>query len=115
MIEISDEDFEELVCDALDMIPEEFAQQMVNLAFLIEDRDPTNPGILGLYSGVALPERTFDHTGVLPDTITIYRESLKEYCQSYEELVQEIIVTVHHEVGHYFGLDEEDLHRLGWA
>ncbi|WBT08615.1 metallopeptidase family protein [Corynebacterium sp. SCR221107] len=115
MMEISDEDFEELVDQALAQIPEEVLERVTNVAILIEDYHPSSPYILGLYHGVALPERTFDHTGYLPDTITIYREALKHYCTSEEELVEQVRITVMHEIGHYFGLDDDDLHRLGYA
>ena len=69
MIEVSEERFNELVDDALDKIPEEFARRLVNVVFLVQDVHEDDPGILGLYEGVALTQRTFDHTGYLPDTI----------------------------------------------
>lgn len=115
MVDISDERFEELVTQALDQIPDEVHDQIHNVVFLIEDYNEDSPYILGLYEGVGLTERTFDHTGFLPDSITIYRESLKNYCTSEEMLVEQVRVTVMHEIGHYFGLDEDDLHRLGYA
>lgn len=115
MIEVSEERFNELVDDALDKIPEEFARRLVNVVFLVRDFHEEDPGILGLYEGVALTQRTFDHTGYLPDTISIYRGALERFCSSEEELAREVEVTVFHEVGHYFGMEEEDLHRLGWG
>ncbi|CAB0714241.1 metallopeptidase family protein [Corynebacterium diphtheriae] len=115
MVEISHEEFETLVDEALAAIPDPVADRITNLAFLISDYAEESPYILGQYHGVALTERTFDHTGFLPDTITIYREALKDFCNSREELVEQVRVTVMHEIGHYFGLDEDDLHRLGYA
>ncbi|AIU33629.1 MULTISPECIES: metallopeptidase family protein [Corynebacterium] len=115
MIQISDEHFEELVDQALSAIPESITEHITNLAILIEDYAEDSPYILGLYHGVALTERSFDHAGFLPDTITIYKEALKKYCSSEEELVEQVRITVMHEIGHYFGLEEEDLHRLGYA
>ncbi|AKE42148.1 Uncharacterized protein conserved in bacteria [Corynebacterium kutscheri] len=115
MVEISNERFEELVDQALSEIPESMTKHVRNLAVLIEEYHPERPSILGLYTGVALPQRTFDHTGFLPDTITIYREALKAYCYTEEELVEQTRITVMHEIGHYFGLDEDDLHRLGYG
>lgn len=115
MIDISDERFEQLVDQALASIPDDIMQHISNVVFLIEDLHPDNPWILGLYHGVALPNRTFDHTGYLPDTITIYRQALKNFCRTEEQLVEQTRITVMHEVGHYFGLDEDDLDRLGYA
>lgn len=115
MIEVSDERFEELVDAALAQIPEAIAERIRNVAFLIEDYNENSPYILGLYHGVALPKRTFDHTGFLPDTITIYRQALKNICHSEDQLIEQVRITVMHEIGHYFGLDEADLHRLGYG
>lgn len=115
VVTVSDALFDAMVDDALDTIPDEFAAKMRNLVFLVRDYNEDNPDTLGLYVGVALTERTFDHTGFLPDTIFIYREALKSMCNSVEELAQEVRVTVLHEVGHYFGFDEERLHALGWG
>jgi predicted Zn-dependent protease with MMP-like domain len=82
---------------------------------LVRDVNEDQPEILGLYEGVSLTERTFDHTGFLPDAIFIYKAALEAHCRSEEELAEEVMVTVFHEVGHYFGMDEEALHRLGWG
>lgn len=115
MVEISDERFEELVTQALDQIPDEVHDQIRNVVFLIADYNEDSPYTLGLYEGVGLTERTFDHAGFLPDSITIYREALKNFCTSEEMLVEQVRITVMHEIGHYFGLDEEDLDRLGYG
>lgn len=115
MVEVSDERFDEMVENALDAIPEEFARNLRNVAILVQDRNEDNPRLLGLYHGVMLTHRTFDHTGHLPDTISIYKEALKEYCGSEEQLEREVRVTVFHEIGHYFGMEEDRLHELGWG
>lgn len=115
MYAVSEERFDELVDDALDKIPEEFARRMRNLVILVRDYHEDDPYTLGLYEGVALTERTHGHTGFLPDAIFIYRGALQDYCNSEEELAHEVEVTVFHELGHYFGIEEEDLHRLGWG
>jgi predicted Zn-dependent protease with MMP-like domain len=107
--------FEELVADALDLIPSEFAHAMDNVVVLVEDIDPANPHLLGLYHGVALTERTSHYGGVLPDRITIYREPILGLCDSEEEVVEEVAVTVIHEVAHHFGIDDDRLHELGWG
>jgi predicted Zn-dependent protease with MMP-like domain len=107
--------FEELVSDALDLIPEEFAHAMSNVVVLVEPSHPDEPGLLGLYHGVALTERTSDYGGVLPDRITIYREPILEICSSQDEVVDEVAVTVVHEIAHHFGIDDARLHELGWG
>lgn len=107
--------FEELVGDALDLIPDEFAAAMDNVVVLVEDRDQEQPSLLGLYHGVALTERTSNYGGVLPDRITIYREAILDICESEEDVVEEVAITVVHEIAHHFGVDDARLHELGWG
>jgi len=107
--------FEELVGDALDLIPAEFAAAMDNVVVLVEDRHPENPTVLGLYHGVALTERTSHYGGVLPDRITIYREAILDICRDEQDVVEEVAITVVHEVAHHFGIDDARLHELGWG
>ncbi|AQA23756.1 possibl zinc metallo-peptidase family protein [Rhodococcus sp. MTM3W5.2] len=107
--------FEELVSEALDLIPAELARAIDNVVVLVEDRDPEEPGLLGLYHGIALTERDSHYGGSLPDTITIYREALLDVCDSEEQVIEEVAITVIHEVAHYFGIEEERLHQLGWG
>ncbi|WJY93346.1 Possibl zinc metallo-peptidase [Corynebacterium faecale] len=114
LIDVSDERFEEMVDDAFDQVPQKFLDNMRNVVVLVDDFHPESPNILGLYTGVALTNRMFAHGG-LPDTITIYKGALQRHCHSEEHLAEQVRVTVLHEVGHYFGLEEHDLHRLGYA
>jgi predicted Zn-dependent protease with MMP-like domain len=114
-IELSRRAFEELVADALDEIPAEFTSTMDNVVVLVEDSNPEEPGLLGLYQGVALTERTSDYGGVLPDTITIYQRPIQSSCDTEADVVREVAVTVVHEIGHHFGMDEDALHDLGWG
>ncbi|MFC4606138.1 metallopeptidase family protein [Rhodococcus kronopolitis] len=107
--------FEELVSEALDLIPPKLARAIDNVVVLVEDRDPEDPGLLGLYQGIALTERDSHYGGSLPDTITIYREALLELCETPEQVVEEVAITVIHEIAHYFGIEEERLHQLGWG
>ncbi|HZG91810.1 MAG TPA: metallopeptidase family protein [Pseudonocardia sp.] len=107
--------FEELVSDALDTVPTELADAMDNVVVLVEDRDPEEPDLLGLYHGIALTERTSSYGGVLPDRISIYREAILDVCADEDEVVHEVAVTVVHEIAHHFGIDEQTLHDLGWG
>ena len=113
--EMSRQRFEELVADALDLIPAEFAAAMNNVAVLVEDRNPEIPSLLGLYHGVALTERTSHYSGVLPDRISIYREAILDICDTEEDVVEEVAITVVHEIAHHFGVDDARLHELGWG
>ena len=114
-VEMSRVRFDELVAEALDLIPAELAAAMDNVVVLVEERNPDEPTLLGLYEGVALTERTSTYGGVLPDRITIYREALMDFCSDEDELVDEIAVTVVHEVAHHFGIDDHKLHEMGWG
>ncbi|OZM73196.1 hypothetical protein CFN78_09995 [Amycolatopsis antarctica] len=107
--------FEELVADALDLLPPEFAKAMDNVVVLVEEHNDEEPGILGLYHGIALTERNSDYGGVLPDRISIYRGPILEMCESEEDVVDEVAITVVHEVAHHFGIDDDRLHELGWG
>ena len=112
---MSAEAFEELVADALDTIPRKFMAQMSNVVVLVEDSHPDDPNLLGLYHGVALTSRTSYYSGVLPDRIIIYRLPILRICSSAEDVVAQVRVTVVHEVGHHFGIDDATLHELGWG
>ncbi|MFD8244156.1 metallopeptidase family protein [Nocardia sp. NPDC059691] len=114
-VTMSADRFEELVGDALDLIPPELTRAIDNVVVLIEPRDPENPHLLGLYHGIALTERGSHYGGALPDTVTIYREAILEHCADESEVVEEVAITVIHEIAHYFGIDEDRLHQLGWG
>ncbi|WP_410629521.1 metallopeptidase family protein [Amycolatopsis sp. cmx-4-83] len=114
-VEMSRERFEELVSAALDEVPPEFARAMDNVVVLVEEFNDEAPDILGLYHGVALTERTSSYGGVLPDRISIYRQPILSMCEDEEEVVEEVLITVVHELGHHFGIDDARLHELGWG
>ncbi|MBN6035394.1 metallopeptidase family protein [Amycolatopsis sp. 195334CR] len=107
--------FEELVAEALDEVPPQFAAAMDNVVVLVEEFNDEEPGILGLYHGIALTERNSDYGGVLPDRISIYRQPLLAMCSSEAEVVEEVLITVVHEIAHHFGIDDARLHELGWG
>ena len=106
--------FEDEVAKALDELPPELAVGLRNVAVLIEDKRPDEPGLLGLYQGVPLPERRSGDP-IQPDTITIYREPLERLYPEADELRKQIRVTVLHELAHYFGIGEERLNELGYG
>src|SRR5215471_16813399 len=105
--------FDDHVRAALDSLPAEIAAALRNVAVVVEEEHPDDPDLFGLYEGVPLPERG-DDTGALPDKITIFRRPLEEEFLDPRELEREIRITVLHELGHYFGLDEERLAELGY-
>ena len=107
--------FDELVGDALDLIPAELTAAIDNVVVLVQDRNDEEPDLLGLYEGVALTERDSNYAGALPDTITIYRGALLAMCDSDDEVVDEVRITVIHEIAHHFGIDDDRLHELGWG
>lgn len=106
--------FSELVTEALDSVPDDLWQQFENVAVVVEDANPEDPELLGLYEGIPLTERE-DYTGVLPDRIAIYRLPLCAMCEDEDDLVEEVRVTVVHELAHHMGMDDQALHDLGWA
>jgi len=112
-VEMARERFEELVRDALDEVPDDLLKLMDNVVILVEDDSPE--GLLGLYEGHALTERGWHYGGVLPDRILIYRNPILRICDSEEDVIEEVAITVVHEIAHHFGIDDDRLHELGWA
>jgi predicted Zn-dependent protease with MMP-like domain len=119
--EMSADDFEAAVTDALGLIPAKLAAAMDNVAVFVEDDYVPGPGedpdtvLLGLYEGVPLTERdSWWDAGSLPDRITIFRQPILDICVSRDEVIQEVAVTVVHEIAHHFGIDDQRLHELGW-
>ncbi len=116
VLEMTREEFEELVGEALDRIPPELTRLMDNVAVFVEDEPPAeDPDLLGLYEGTPLTERGEWYAGVLPDRITIYRGPTLRMCDTREDVVTETEVTVVHEIAHHFGIDDERLHALGYG
>jgi predicted Zn-dependent protease with MMP-like domain len=118
VVEMSREDFEEAVADALDAVPPELTAMMRNVVVLVEDDPPPGeePDLLGLYEGTPLTERDgWWDSGSLPDRITVFRRPTLAVCEDREEVVEEVAVTVVHEIAHHFGIDDDRLHELGWG
>lgn len=112
---LSEERFRRLAGEALDDLPEWVHDAMANVVIIVEDRNPAEPDLLGLYTGHSLTER--DGYGMLdlPDVITLYREALTAVCADEDELAEEVRVTVIHEIAHHFGIDDGRLDELGWG
>jgi len=121
---VSKPEFAALVEKALEELPEQFASHLEEISLQILDR-PTRqllqkarvkPGnlLLGLYVGRAITHRNVEDSGVLPDVIYIFQEPIQTVCQDVDGLVRQVRVTVLHEIGHHFGLNEDDLDRLGY-
>jgi predicted Zn-dependent protease with MMP-like domain len=104
--------FERLVAEALDDLPDELVSVLDNVAVKVEDRNPDDPALLGLYEGVPHTERT-GHEG--PDVVSIYRLALCEACDDEDDLAEEVYITVIHELAHAAGIDDARLDELGWA
>ena len=105
--------FEEMVAAALDELPEGLGRRMQIVAVTVE-HGPGPPGLLGLYQGVPLTDRTSQYAGVLPDHITIYRQAICAICRTEPEVAEQVRRTVIHEVAHHFGIDDDRLRELGW-
>ncbi|MEV0267295.1 MAG: metallopeptidase family protein [Hamadaea sp.] len=114
-VEMSRERFEELVGEALDEVPQELLRLLDNVVILVQDEPPPGEGdLLGLYEGHALTDRGWDYSGVLPDRILIFRGPTLRMCEDEDHVVEEVAVTVVHELAHHFGISDERLHELGW-
>jgi predicted Zn-dependent protease with MMP-like domain len=115
-VDMSRERFEELVGEALDEVPTELMSVMDNVVILVEDAPPDGGDeLLGLYEGHALTSRGWDYSGVLPDRITIYRLPTLKVCETETDVIDEVAITVVHEIAHHFGIDDQRLHELGWG
>ena len=114
MVDVPPWRFELLVRRAVADIPAQLRAAMDNVIVRVEDAHPDDPDLLGLYDGVPLTERG-DYSMALPDVITIYREPLCAMCESDDEVVDEVRITVVHEIAHHFGIDDHRLDELGWA
>jgi predicted Zn-dependent protease with MMP-like domain len=115
MFDVPREEFEELVGEALDQIPDGLGRLMQNVVVLVEDRSPPGRNLLGLYYGVPLTERGTNYVGMLPDTITIYRLPILRQCHSREDVIDQVRITVVHEVAHHFGISDDRLDELGYG
>ena len=114
MVEVTSSRFEQLVGDALDALPDDLARLIDNVVVVVED-EAEDPDLLGLYEGVPLTERHDYGSMVMPDRIVIFRRPICAMCDSEEDVVEEVMVTVVHELAHHFGIDDDRLDELGWS
>ena len=114
------DEFEDVIHDTISRLPGWVQDAMHNVAILVHDEadehlDPDGQGLLGLYTGVPLPEREANHAGELPDVIYVFRRPHLDLGLSAEKLREEIGRTLIHEIAHYFGIDDDHLDELGWG
>jgi predicted Zn-dependent protease with MMP-like domain len=115
-LDLTAAEFEKIVIDELDELPDEMVDGLENLVFVTEDRPADGSlDLLGIYEGVALTDRGQYGFGELPDRIVLYREPLLAVADTLDELRDEIHITLVHEIAHFYGIDDDELHRLGWA
>ena len=122
MLEISTEQFESLVTDAIDTVPEPYKSQMQNIAFFVEDEPSEQqrqklglrpcPSLFGFYEAVPSPARGRNRTNILPDRITVFRRTHELFASDMAEMKKQVHNTIWHEVAHYFGLDHKRIHEL---
>lgn len=116
MIDLDAEAFESLVVAELDLLPDDMVDGLDNVVFVVEDRpEDGSLDLLGLYDGWALTERDGYGAGELPDRIILYREPHLEACDDLAGLREEVHTTLVHEIAHFYGIDDDRLHELGWA
>jgi predicted Zn-dependent protease with MMP-like domain len=116
MLDVPPDEFEELVARALDQVPVELADLMDNVVIQIFEESAAGlPVLLGLYEGIPLTERGASYFAALPDRISIYRKPILSICQNLSEVVEQVRITVIHEIAHHFGIDDERLHELGYG
>jgi predicted Zn-dependent protease with MMP-like domain len=123
--DVKDEEIRDEAARVLDELPEEFRDRLENIAIVVQKRptksqleamgfDPHEDVVYGLYEGVPLPERSFLDPPILPDKITIFSEPLLQDFPDREELKEQIRLTVIHEIAHYFGMDDDEIDKLGY-
>jgi predicted Zn-dependent protease with MMP-like domain len=116
VFELTAEQFERVVTDELDALPDDMVDGLENVVFVVEDRpEDGSLDLLGLYNGIALTERGQYGFGEMPDRIILYREPLLSICDDEEQLREEVHVTLVHEIAHFYGIDDDKLHELGWG
>ena len=115
MINVPRPEFEDLVAIALDSIPPALARMVDNVVIEVVDFPPDGMNLLGLYQGIPLTERTTGYVAAMPDRISIYRIPILSICRTPQDIVEQVRITVVHEIAHHFGIDDDRLHDLGYG
>lgn len=115
MENVTIEEFEQLVAAGIDTLPVDMLNALDNVIFLVEDAPEDGSSVLGVYEGFSLQDRGTYGYGEEPDRIILYREPLLEHSADRDDLIREIRVTLVHEIAHFYGIDEERIHELGWG
>ncbi|MGQ9603115.1 MAG: metallopeptidase family protein [bacterium] len=122
MFNLSDQEFDQILLEAVESLPEEFKNKLDNVEIVVEEspspevlkKFPKNRLLLGLYQGIPHKRRTSHYGLVLPDKICIYKRNIEMVSASKDEIRERIRRTLLHEIGHHFSLTDKDLRRLGW-
>ncbi|MFD2674789.1 metallopeptidase family protein [Gulosibacter bifidus] len=115
-MEMPADEFEQLVSEELDALPEDMLNGLDNVVFFVEDRpEDGSLDMLGVYEGFDLTERGNYDFAPLPDRIILFREPLLAICETEAELRDEVHITLVHEIAHFYGIDDDRLHELGWG
>ncbi|MDO5721843.1 MAG: metallopeptidase family protein [Actinomycetaceae bacterium] len=116
MLDLDDDTFDALVEQEFSALPEAMLRHLDNVAIFVEDIDPdAGMDLLGVYEGVDSPSRGDYGFGEMPDRIVLFKLPLLAACRDLQELRHQIHVTLVHEIAHFYGLDDDELHRLGWG
>ncbi len=121
-MKVTEEEFEELVTEAISSLPEKFKEKMENIVVVVESlpsqellremKIKSPYGLLGLYRGIPYPRRGIWYRNVMPDKIIIFKKPIEVRCRNKEEIKESVRRVVVHEIGHYFGLGEADLRKI---
>jgi predicted Zn-dependent protease with MMP-like domain len=124
-MKLSEKDFDAIVQNAIEDIPQEIRQYLDNIIISVRKRPsmkmldemglPPDEPLLGVYAGVSLPERSATNPPLFPDSIILFQEPLEEMCDTLEELEEEIEITIVHEIAHFVGMSDERLEELGYG
>jgi predicted Zn-dependent protease with MMP-like domain len=114
VVEVSTEEFERLVGEALDSLPANLGKAMENVALYVDDTSPA-ANLLGLYEGIPLTKRGTSYSAAMPDRITIFKAAICRQSHSHADVVATVRKTVIHEIAHHFGISDPRLDELGWS
>ncbi len=121
---LSDRNFDEVIEVAIDELPEQFLEHLDEVLIDVMDLpdkqmqqevESTKHGLLGLYRGIPLPDRSVNQIVEMPARIILFKKNIERICQDRDEMIEQIRITLLHEIGHHFGFDEEDLEELGYG